>query len=511
MKKGMAILLSIVIFLFSFVYAFAEGEKIETPFERGTLGSDCYRIPGLLTLRDGTVMASADMRHNHGLDSPNNLDTVIATSENGLNGWKQKIVNYFDDYPDGTDSEDSASFIDPAIIQSKETGRIFLMTDVFPSGGGTWTLKTGTGMIEVQGKKYLALTDGENTDDISKFSYYIADFRDGFAPVLTRNESKPTGFSVDEEYHLYKDGKALEMKQAQTDKTILQNVFYQGAELSLYRTMHIQMRYSDDNGKSWSAPTILTPSIKSEEEGFLGLGPGRGFVTEYKGRERILFCVYDNAGGKENVSTIYSDDNGATWQRGEETKVRPMLKKTSEAQIVELPDGTLRMFTRTTISFIAYADSKDGGVSWSKFRADSGLSCTLNCMVSFINFDRQIDGKNVIIASFGSDIDERADGVVKIGFIDKKNRIEWSEPYHVNSGFYAYSCLTELPNGNIALLYEDEPYHINYTVLSVSEQGVLDEINGNAIDYHKEEKFSKKIARFFRDFGAILAMLIGIL
>lgn len=526
MKKFTALLLSALLLPVSAVGALA-GEQppktvksdappaanrpYSTPFERGLMGSECFRIPGLLTLNDGTVLASADMRHLTGLDSPNNIDTVVALAPDGLSDWKAAIVNHFDDYPDGVSDENSASFIDPAVVQSKATGRIFLLTDVFPSGGGAWTANPGTGYVEVDGKKYLALTDGEDITDLSSFSFYIGDFRDGFAPVLTIDGSKPTAYSVDAYYNLYKDGSPAEMKQVGTEQTIRQNVFYAGADMSLYRTMHIQMCTSDDNGKTWNAPVLLTPSVKSEAETFLGLGPGRGFVTEYNGKERILFCVYDNAGGTENVSTIYSDDNGMTWKRGAETSVRPALKKTSEAQIVELPDGTLRMFTRTAISFVAYADSKDGGVTWSKFRADRGLSCTLNCMVSFINGSKKIDGKDVILAAFGSDIDERADGVVRVGLVGKRNKISWISEYHVNKGFYAYSCLTELADGSIALLYEDEPYHINYTVLTLSDDGTLSEINENSFAYTRDDPFFKRVARFFRDIVATLGILIGVL
>lgn len=516
MKKFIALILS-VIMIFGLISAVSAEEddimkKYNTPFERGTVGSELFRIPSIITLKDGSVLAAADMRHSHGLDSPNNLDTLTAKPPDGYSDWEYNIVNYFDDYPDGADNRNSASFIDPALVQSEKTGRIFLLTDVFPSGGGAPNAERGTGCIEINGKKYLALTDGDDITDFKKFGYYISDFEKGFARVLKISDSSDTGYSVDAEYNLYKDGAPALMKQEETGKTINQNVFYIGADFTLFKTMHLRMRYSDDNGKTWSSPMILTQSVKAENETFLGVGPGKGFTTEYNGKERIIFCVYDNAGGAENVSTIYSDDNGMTWRRGNETRVRAGLKKTSEAQIVSLPDGTLRMFARCGENFIAYGDSTDGGVTWSKFRADTGFGMTTeNCMVSFINYSKKINGKSVIIGSSGSNTKERGDGIVKVGLIGDNNIIDWLTAYHVNSGFYGYSCLTELSDGNAALLYEDEWYHIAYMILKISDDGKIEEVNGNNIVYEKNLNFFQKIGEWFRNIIVKLQILFNVI
>lgn len=66
--------------------------------------------------------------------------------------------------------------------------------------------------------------------------------------------------------------------------------------------------------------------------------------------------------------------------------------------------------------------------------------------------------------------------------MDDNNDIDWISTYSVTDGFYAYSCLTELADGNIALLYEDETYNINYMVLSLDDEGNMTAINGNNIE-----------------------------
>lgn len=475
--------------------------KYEQPFEKGTLGSEKYRIPAILTLENGAVIAGADMRYAHGADSPNNLDTLIAVSDDGYTGWSYKAVNYFDDYADGETAKASASFIDTAIVQTK-TGRIIIISDVWTADGGYMTCKKGTGFTEKAGKKHLLLTKGSCSDDLDSFEYYIGDFDDGFAPVLRLSDDEFDGFTVDAEFRLYKNGTALYQQQVGSDKKIHQCVFYEQSYFSAYRTCYLWLRYSDDNGKSWSTPSLISADVKKDNEGFLGIGPGRGAVTQIDGNERILFCVYDNNGIKgfsENVSTIYSDDNGISWKRGNPTKKRFAVGKTSESQIITLPDGKLRIYARNGFRYAVYADSSDGGVNWSTFRCDRNLPANGNCMVSFINTDRFIDGKPVILGSFVSDPNKRADGVIAVGTVNTDNTVNWIYKYHVNSGFFAYSCLTQLSDGNFGYLYEDEPSHIAYMILTLSESGTLSEINGKNSGYVYVPTAAEKIKNKFYD------------
>lgn len=498
MKKVISVLLAVIMVIGMSVCAFAE-TSYEQPFAAGTMGSDTYRIPAILTLNDGSVIAAADMRYGHGQDSPGNIDTLVAISEDGYTDWNYSVVNHFDDYADGVNDKGSASFIDSALVQSDATDRIFIVTDAWTSYGGYPTAKKGTGFTTIDGVKYMLLTTGSVNDDLNTFEYYIGKMVDGFAPVLKLSDNSETGYAVDAEYNLYKKGEAVYMAQVGSDEQVQQNVFFDAADFCAYNTCYLWMRYSDDNGKTWSAPVNLSAQVKVDGESFLGIAPGQGFVTEYNGKERIIFCVYDNNGAAENVSTIYSDDNGATWQRGAETSCRLATGKTSEAQIVSLPDGTLRMYARNAFSYVTYADSTDGGVTWSKFKSDLNLPSNGNCMVSFINYSKKINGKNVILASYSSDQNERADGVVRVGLINSDNSVDWISTYNVNNGFFAYSCLTELSDGNIGYLYEDGEAKISYAVLTVSEDGTVSEINGNNISYEDDTSFWHKILNYLRD------------
>ena len=493
MKKLISIFISAVIVMASAVSVSAE--NYAQPFKKGQNGINLMRIPSVITLNDGRIFAAADNRHDHGLDSPQNIDTLIAVSDDGLGGWKYKTVNHFDDCLDGTGSEQSASFIDPAVIQSVQTGRIFLIVDAFAGNTGCTSAQKDTGFTADGHLKLIA--------NCRNSEAYAGDFEDGFAKIY--EDGRPTAYSVDREYYLYKDGAPVMIKQINSEKEIPQNVFYS----DIYQVVHtsfLWMRYSDDGGETWSCPHILNSMVKKEGEKFLGICPGRGFATRFEGKERIMFNVYTHDSGIEHVSTIYSDDNGETWKRGNDVANTLITGKTSESQTVSMPDGTLRMFSRNKSRFVSSSVSSDGGETWSKSKALTDLDTTRNCMVSFINLNRKIGGKPALACSFSCDKDGRANGVARIGVIEDDGSISWKEKYHINKGFFAYSCLTEMSDGRLALLYEDEPYAISYMVLDVGEDGTLREINGNDCGESFDESglvFERIIARILSFFGLI--------
>ena len=513
MKKALSLVLCALMLVSVTAFA-ASAVSYDQPFDAGTLNSERYRIPALYTLNDGSVIAGADMRWNHGSDSPNNIDITVAISKNGYTDWEYNVINHLDDYADGETATDSASYIDSAIVQSKETGRIFVLADIYPSGGGWQPSGAETGFITVDGESCLLLTTGNNNDKIDSFGYYLKG-----GVVYNKADKTKTEYTVDEEFRLYKNGQPLMMDQKGSEGVeVQQNVFYNDAELCCYLTAYLCLRYSDDNGKTWSAPQLISSQVKQEGETFIGAAPGRGTVINYNGKERIIFCVYDNTGLGfahdpifENASTIYSDDNGVTWHRGAETEVSLGIQKTSESQIVVIGEQegnpVLRMYARNGSNYIAYADSYDGGHSWTKFVRDEALQGTKNCMYSFINTSKVIDGKKVILCSAGSNLDSRADGVIRVGLINESDySVEWITKYRINQGFYAYSCLTELADGNFGILYEDEAAHIQYMIFSVDEDGKVSEINGENFEGTIKLTFWQKFVKFFKDlFNNILA------
>lgn len=122
-------------------------------------------------------------------------------------------------------------------------------------------------------------------------------------------------------------------------------------------------------------------------------------------------------------------------------------------------------------------------------------------MVSLMETSRKINGKQVILCSAGGNLKARADGVLRVGLTQDNGDVEWISKYHLTQGFYGYSCLTELSDGNFAVFYEDEAAHLKYTIFSVSDDGEINEVNGDNLDFKHDTSpktlRSIKIKNFF--------------
>ncbi|MFN0164824.1 MAG: exo-alpha-sialidase [Bryobacteraceae bacterium] len=145
-----------------------------------------------------------------------------------------------------------------------------------------------------------------------------------------------------------------------------------GTENSKPGTTNNQMwaRYSDDNGKTWSAAVDLTRTTRDFENwGAIFLGPG-GAIQTRNGRLIVPAAMRPDTmfwwmpGGRTiamRAYAIYSDDHGATWKRGALVRAQ-----TDENEMIELADGAVMVDARQGSGPHRWLSiSKDGGVTWS--------------------------------------------------------------------------------------------------------------------------------------------------
>ncbi len=66
---------------------------------------------------------------------------------------------------------------------------------------------------------------------------------------------------------------------------------------------------------------------------------------------------------------------------------------------------------------------------------------------------KKIDGKDAILLSAGTN--GRTNGKIFVGLVQGDGSINWAYSYQVNTGAYQYSCMSELNDGTVALLYEN--------------------------------------------------------
>lgn len=442
----------------------------EEVFYPGYLGSNNYRIPALLTTNKGTVISSIDARISNGSDSPNNIDSAVRrkvlNSDGTYGEWEEgKIVINF---------PENASTIDTALLQDEETDRIFLLVTTFPTGYGFGQAKVGSGYTTVEKDgvphRYRSLYDRSNN------LYTIRE--NGIVYDANGNET---------EYKVTENNMDLFRGENKVD-----NVMTSTSPLKSFGTSYLSLIYSDDDGVTWSDPVDLNKEVKSDWMKFLGTGPGRGIqIKNGQHAGRLVFPVYlTNSSGFQSSVVVYSDDNGQTWEIGETANDGRDLGngqfgnaqtmnsglQLTEAQLVEMPNGQLKMFMRNTGTYVRIATSFDGGATWDpEVYEDTNLREPY-CQLSVINYSSKIDGKDAIIFS-NPNASNRSNGTVRIGLINEtgthangqpKYTFEWKYNKSVKSGHFAYSCLTELADGNIGLFYEGT----DNTVMSYMEMDV---------------------------------------
>lgn len=481
------------------------------PYSAGTANSVLFRIPSILTLKNGRVIAGADVRYGNGTDDPANIETVVRYSDDNCHTWSDVIwLNHFNDMEDCDHNKavpTSASFCDSAICQDKN-GVVYHVCDACPAYMGLWSAGTyGKGSGYIDGKLVLcdktSHTKAESTTlDKAHYPYYVGDFNeDGYAPVrkFADNESYKNYF-VDRFYNIHEkkgeDYSSVLIKQMNkdgslNDKDIIANIFYAYAPIKIYPTYYLWVRKSFDNGETWSDGKILNPEINAR--GFTGFSPGVGICVEKDGRQRVIFSIYDNNDGKEYTSVIYTDD-GENWHRSQKADQVGAAGKSSESQMVMLNNNVLRMYSRNTAGYIGYTDSTDFGETWSKYTLDEGLVYCSNCMFSVIKYSKKIDGKDAIILACPS-THKRKLGVIRIGLYDENNSVEWKYRKNVTDSLdpftYVYSCITELSDGNIVDLYESFKAEFSLKGYSIDDLKVNESGKLSLIDRIKSTIYNK--------------------
>ncbi len=226
------------------------------------------------------------------------------------------------------------------------------------------------------------------------------------------------------------------------------------------RNTHSWLVYSDDDGATWSRPRDITHLIRPHDMIAVG-SPGVGIQLKhgkYKGRVVIPLYftekVNDNIGGWTN-GVAWSDDNGVSWKISNDIHREGMTGYGNEAQVAELSDGSILLVARNQGGDHRQVSvSRDGGRTWSNMKVDTGLP-GIACQGSLLRYEGQDGGKGLILQASPANTKARDHGVVRMSDDDGKT---WKYARTIVPGFFAYSCMTVLPGGEIGLLYETDKY-----------------------------------------------------
>ncbi len=437
------------------------GTNANRPFVSGSPSAN-YRIPGIVTLDSGTMVAVADARWDQQMDGGGN-DVITARSTDGGNNWDYTMAGYYGDNGDAFNKA-STGYCDSNITTDGKN--LYLLSTFFASGvainnsSANNQPSNGTGMNE-QGKLVL-VKSGE-----SSYDYYVGDFgSDGYAPILNKS-GEDSGYKVNGEFELYQNG------------TRQGCVWYSDCLFQAYKTQYLFFRKSTDEGKTWSAPTIV--NVKGNDEKFVGAGPGRGIVLS---DGTICMPVYVYGAGSyssgdssQATSIVYSKDGGQTWSRTANfTSPRTSIfgsttDWSSEAQLVDLGNGTVRCFYRNGKKKIMYCDATWNGstFTWGSV-VNTGIDIWGNCQISAISYPYLIDGHKAILVASPSDTTGRTTGSIFALLLNSDNTISsyTKKDITASGASYSYSCLTVLPDGRVADLYENGGKDFAFKIFDVS-------------------------------------------
>ncbi|MDG2291320.1 MAG: sialidase family protein [Phycisphaerales bacterium] len=214
---------------------------------------------------------------------------------------------------------------------------------------------------------------------------------------------------------------------------------------------------SDDDGLTWSDPDDVTAGVKDSTWTWYATGPGAGIQIkhgDHAGR-LVIPCDHIEAETKHYYShVIYSDDHGATWQRGGSTPQHQV----NECEVVELSDGQLMLNMRNydrTKKTRQVCTSDDGGSTWTDQRHDEALIEPI-CQASICRLawpDEVHAG--VIVFSNPASSEGRVQMTVRASFDDGET---WPVARVLHAGSSAYSSLTARSDGGAYCLYEADGY-----------------------------------------------------
>lgn len=411
-------------------------------FYSGYMDAPYYRMPSLLQTKDGTLLAAADQRMHNPLEHPNKIHIVLRRSTDLGRSFEAGISV--------VKMPENAQSIDSCMVQDQSTGRIFLLTDQFSENTTLFSVRPGIGYEIIDDQPYRQLLDDNGVKYLESASGTIT-CQGKATPYMTK-----CGYEL-----LY-------------NEVSVGYIFSERCPLRVYPTSYLVFVYSDDDGQTWSAPQPLNPSVKEDWMTFLGCGPGRGIQLQYGPYAgRLIFPVYYiNSHGVQSAALIYSDDHGVTWTRGESCNDQRLFKgelyysktltdkrlDTNEAQVTELPDGTILLFAKSPFNetgHIAIASSKDGGHSFNpSLRFDTALHSTDS--LSVISCPGKIDGHYALLYSGGDSVSGSCNGAVKIGLLHegKDGYIEWRYSRLVKPGTFGHCSLSMITNTIVGLFYE---------------------------------------------------------
>lgn len=327
------------------------GVERSVVYRPGDYNSKFYRIPGIVTAKDGSLVTVADKRIEHNGDLPAKIDVVSRRSTDGGKTWS--------DYVTVAAHDEIGGCGDPAIVVDDKTGDILA---IFSHGNGLWQKEpahisvarskdngvTWGKMMDINPQ--ILTTDPNGPQPIKCTSAFassgratqLANGRIMF-PLVVREDGNPN-FKV---YAIYSDDSGHNWKVSKNPATtdgdeskVVQ--LADGTVIMSIRNRHGSLRkfsFSKDNGETWSDPVPVE-----------GLPDPRcnGDIIRYNrdGKDLLLQSLPGDPKGRNDVAIYVSADNGKTWP----IKKTVVTCPSAYSSMTILPDGSIGILTEESLN-----------------------------------------------------------------------------------------------------------------------------------------------------------------
>lgn len=390
---------------------FEEGRVIRPADENG---QRCYRIPALITAKDGSLLLAFDDRYGPDEKSktwcrdapydPGNSSAAIKQTDIAL----YRSVNdgkSFENYgfiAQGTKDSRGLSYTDPALVVDRSSGKIFAF------------------FVRGYDKRVAQAVSGYHSGNVE-------------GPITDRNVQDTVVIESEDNGRTWKNMKLISNL---TDKVVVGGKTYTGRGRFVTSGSGVQLKF--------------------------GLHAGRLIVP-------IAVDIDPSDSAKFVNLAIYSDDGGDTWEIGEGVAGVGYVSG-DENKIIELSDGRLMMNSKEFKGGMRWSSySEDQGKTWSDpvdhliappdhpNMYNAGINVGL--IKAYPNAVKGSAASKVLLFSApinrrnGSDygVDGRENGWVMGSCDDGKT---WSFGRQVEKNRFQYSSMTVMADGNIGMVYE---------------------------------------------------------
>ncbi|KAJ5779896.1 Sialidase family [Penicillium paradoxum] len=374
-----------------------------------------YRIVALANLGDGVLLASYDGRPDGG-DSPSPNSILQRRSTDGGVSWGEPTV-----VAQGrakTSTLQQYGFSDPSYVVDSKTGKVFNF-HVFSKNQGFLGSKIGnddtnlditSAEVSVSTDKGLTWsTDPDHQPSLPP----VASDTDGAPPLITR-AIKPVGSTSNGHDNV-------------------------GGVTGLFASSGegIQLKYGAHAGR---------------------------LIQQYLGR-----VIQEDGSSASQAFSVYSDDGGATWKKG-----NFIGTGMDENKVVELSNGDVMLNSRPSdgSGYRKVAISTDGGVTYSSPKSETQLPDPANNGAIARMYPDAAQGSSdakILLFTNANSKTSRSNGTIRYSCDDGKT---WSSGAVFESGAMAYSTVTSLGNDKVGIFYEGPSNNLIFIEVSKEFIGV---------------------------------------